>query len=151
MRKTRYVQIPVSKLKVGQWFWIIAPNKKAKNFDVNKPVQGELVSKEKGESYSEKALADLYVHRGRRAVTVPLNPNTRVWVAKEPKPRVRLMKIGECGNGQRAWRKKCLHPITVITVSKKKCEAIYHVGHAFNLEAKRLRMGSWTHVWAIVG
>lgn len=67
------------------------------------------------------------------------------------KPRVRLMKIGECYNGQRAWQKQCLHPITIITVNKRTCEAIFHKGHAFDMDAKRLRMSSWLRVWAIVG
>lgn len=67
------------------------------------------------------------------------------------KPRVRVMKMGECTNGTRAWQIKCLRPITIVTVNKKKAEAIYHVGHAFDMDAKKLRIGSWTRVWAIVG
>lgn len=67
------------------------------------------------------------------------------------KPIVRLMKIGQCHNGQRAWQKMCLRPITIVTINDRTCEAIYHVGHEFNIDAKKMRMSKWIRVWAIVG
>lgn len=67
------------------------------------------------------------------------------------KPRVRLQEVRKCHNGQRAWQWVALRPITIITLNRKRDEAVYHVGHEFDIQAQRLRLPGWMKVWAIVG
>lgn len=55
------------------------------------------------------------------------------------KPRYRLMKLSECANGRRFYfyRSKLMLPYTLISISRKRYEAIYHTGHSFDITAKR--------------
>ncbi|QDH49625.1 hypothetical protein KYLE_97 [Pantoea phage Kyle] len=63
------------------------------------------------------------------------------------KRRFRLMRIGNILPGTRFWfvyGKK--RPGTLIWLNKKNV-ACYHIGHSFNVKARRFTIGAWCQVW----
>lgn len=69
------------------------------------------------------------------------------------KLRYRLMKLSDCANGTRFYfyRSKLMLPYTLISISRKRHEAIYHAGHNFNINVRMFRTSLNTQVWAKVG
>lgn len=63
--------------------------------------------------------------------------------------RLRLMKLHNCPNGTRFFTKGC-QPRTLVTVNRKTSEAIYHMGHEFNIKANKIRGTSNWKVWVVV-
>lgn len=68
------------------------------------------------------------------------------------KPRYRLMKLSECANGTRFYfyRSKLMLPYTLISISRKRYEAIYHIGHDFSINVQMFRTSLNKQVWAKV-
>lgn len=67
-----------------------------------------------------------------------------------PKMRLRLMKLKDCPNGTRFFTIQKWLPRTLVTVNRKRDDAIYHFGHEFNMTALKRRAPSYWRVWVIV-
>lgn len=67
-----------------------------------------------------------------------------------PKPRIRLMNLSDCTNGTRYYTNIKHRPQTLVTINKKTNEAIYHNGHAFNMQAKKYRGYANRKVWVVI-
>lgn len=74
------------------------------------------------------------------------------------KPRLRLMSVADCYPGQRAWSMVkrrpytvMCEPITIVAISKKRYEALFHFGHEFNISARKFWKRGYAKVWAVVG
>lgn len=66
------------------------------------------------------------------------------------KQRLRLVKLEDCQNGTRFYTSRKWQPRTLITINKKYYEAVYHIGHLFDIKAKQLRMNPSFRVWAVI-
>lgn len=67
-----------------------------------------------------------------------------------PKMRVRLMKLEDCQFGTRFFTFVKCRPQTLVAVNSKTCEAVYHSGFEFNIQATKYRITAKRKVWAVI-